>query len=225
MGLFSKLTWSNSKRFNYLFVSLVLFIVLPPFLVDLFFLKYAVILLLINVLGICTIIISVKSPVERYDFVLFIVLILASVLDDTQSIGLEIFRSIFIFLFFTLTIRRLVIYILKVDKVTESVIIGAVSAYLLLGLTGAVLTNLVGIIYPGSFKAPSDFHNFYNMVYYSFVTMSTLGYGDIVPQTPQAKSVAMTISVFGQLYLAVLMAMLVGKFLSYKNNERSDEDI
>lgn len=225
MGLFSKIKWNNSQRFKYLFFSLVLFILLPPFLVNLIILKYVVILLLINVLVICTILITTDSKFERFDFILFLVLLLASIFDNSNNILLEIIRSTVLLVFFTLTFRRLILYILKVEKVTESLIIGAVSAYLLMGLSGAILVDLIDLIYPNSFNILPNYHNFYNMVYYSFVTLSTLGYGDIVPHTPQAKSVAMAISIFGQLYLAVLMAMLVGKFLSDKQNERRNKDV
>lgn len=225
MGLFSKLKWSNDKRFTYLFISLILFILLPPFLVDLIILKYAVILLLINVLVISTILITTNSKVERYDFILFIGLLVASIFDDSKNIPLEVLRSLVLLVFFILTVRRLILYILKIEKVTEAVIVGAVSAYLLMGLSGAVLVNLIDLIYPNSFNINADYHNFYNMIYYSFVTLSTLGYGDIVPQTPQAKSVAMALSIFGQLYLAILMAMLVGKFLYNKQYERHNKDV
>ena len=54
---------------------------------------------------------------------------------------------------------------------------------------------------------------FYGGLYFSFVTISTLGYGDISPLTPQGQAVAIFVAISGQLYLAILMAMLVGKFL------------
>jgi len=57
----------------------------------------------------------------------------------------------------------------------------------------------------------SDFHDF---IYFSFVTMTTLGYGDIIPVSSLAKSITILVSISGQLYLAILVAMLVGKLLS-----------
>jgi hypothetical protein len=50
------------------------------------------------------------------------------------------------------------------------------------------------------------------------VTISTLGYGDISPLTAQAQAVAIFVAISGQLYLAILMAMLVGKFLASKKD-------
>ena len=50
--------------------------------------------------------------------------------------------------------------------------------------------------------------------YYSFVTLSTLGYGDISPQIPISKSLAILETIVGQLYLTIIIALLVGKLLS-----------
>ena len=57
---------------------------------------------------------------------------------------------------------------------------------------------------------------FADYLYYGFVTFSTLGYGDIVPLKPHAKALSLLISVTGQLYLAIIVATLVGKFSSTK---------
>lgn len=56
-----------------------------------------------------------------------------------------------------------------------------------------------------------DFHDY---LYFSFVTMTTLGYGDVTPVSAFAKSVTMTIAVTGQFYMTILIAILVGKYLS-----------
>jgi hypothetical protein len=62
--------------------------------------------------------------------------------------------------------------------------------------------------------------NFSTYLYYGLVTLSTLGYGDIVPTMPFSKSLAILTSISGQLYIAIIIAMLVGKFASQKNEEQ-----
>ena len=52
------------------------------------------------------------------------------------------------------------------------------------------------------------------LVYYTFITLTTAGYGDITPQLPLAQSLAMIIAVMGQFYVAVVVAILVGKYAS-----------
>jgi voltage-gated potassium channel Kch len=59
-----------------------------------------------------------------------------------------------------------------------------------------------------------------NYIYFGFVTLTTLGYGDVVPLTPAAKSLAIFTSITGQMYVAIIIAALVSKYLSQpkKNN-------
>ena len=62
----------------------------------------------------------------------------------------------------------------------------------------------------------SDEARFGASVYFSFVTLTTLGYGDILPLTDRARSLAYLEAVIGQIYLAVLVGKLVGMFVSAK---------
>ena len=62
------------------------------------------------------------------------------------------------------------------------------------------------------------------MVYYSFVTLTTLGYGDIVPVSPSARALATLEALTGQLYLTVLVARLVGLHITHASRRRSAED-
>ncbi len=118
---------------------------------------------------------------------------------------------------FGTTIYKILKSILKLKQVNAQVLAGSVSAYLLLGILSAILFEVVELFYPGSFDYSIRYGAGYNLVYYSFVTLSTLGYGDITPHTPQGQAMAILVSITGQLYLAILMAMLVGKFLKDSN--------
>jgi hypothetical protein len=91
----------------------------------------------------------------------------------------------------------------------------ALSAYLLAGIVFGVIHWTVEGISPGSYGevgasgAPSRF-SLTTALYYSFVTLATLGYGDVVPKTDVARGVAVVEAVSGQLYIAVMIAHLVG---------------
>ena len=63
-----------------------------------------------------------------------------------------------------------------------------------------------------------------DFIYYAFVTMTTLGYGDITPVGSMARSLSIFFSVTGQLYLTMIIAILVGKYLSQKIDTDTDED-
>jgi len=97
-------------------------------------------------------------------------------------------------------------------KITYHRIMGAISLYLLVGMTFVALLTFVGLIIPNSFSGLSFKDNLAlpsNLIYFSFVTLTTTGYGDIVPVLPIARSLCNLESIIGQLYPATLLARLV----------------
>jgi hypothetical protein len=102
-------------------------------------------------------------------------------------------------------------------------IIGAICIYLLLGLNYSFFYLFINMVIPGSFHGltPSTVGNqLLELVYYSFVTMTTLGYGDLTPVKPLARTVAYLQAIVGQFYVAVLVAWLVGMYLSGKDQNQ-----
>jgi hypothetical protein len=96
-------------------------------------------------------------------------------------------------------------------------LVGAVCGYLLLGIIWSLLYSAVETAAPGSFLIPTQDSvdantsaNRGDLGYYSFVTLSTLGFGDVTPVTPIARTLSWLEAVAGQFYLAVLVAGLVG---------------
>ena len=101
----------------------------------------------------------------------------------------------------------------KSKEVNAGVILESVNAYLLLGLMFTMLVAILHLYNSESLNfIESKDVNFQHYIYYTFVTISTLGYGDITPQDDIGKSLSILISVSGQLYIAIIIAMLVGKF-------------
>lgn len=88
-------------------------------------------------------------------------------------------------------------------------IYAALSAYVLAGLFFGVLHRAVAIAWPDSFGEANGFP-LSTAIYFSFVTLATLGYGDVVPKTEVARGLAVFEAVGGQLYIAVTIARLVG---------------
>ena len=107
--------------------------------------------------------------------------------------------------------------VLRGGKVTGDKIAGAICVYLLLGLAWAMIYGLVALVQPGSFHTPVDAHLVehaatraeYGFIYFSFATLTTLGYGDITPASSFARMFAWMEAVVGQLYIAILVARLV----------------
>ena len=99
-------------------------------------------------------------------------------------------------------------------------IIGAICIYLLIGLTWAMLYLFTNLAIPDSFHGLTSTaigEQFSEFLYYSFVTITTMGYGDILPIRPIARTLAYLESIVGQFYVAVLVAWLVGMYLSENN--------
>lgn len=121
--------------------------------------------------------------------------------------------SLMNFFFFLAIVILLISQIAKSSEVSAKVIIEAVNGYLLSGIVFASLTNLIMKYSPEAYSFRLEHEaQIIDVIYYSFVTLTTLGYGDIVPVAPYAKSLAVLNAVFGQIYLTVIIALLVGKF-------------
>ena len=100
--------------------------------------------------------------------------------------------------------------------------IGAICVYLLLGISISILNMMVFRFIPGSFNGLTGSATEaagIDLIYYSFVTMTTLGYGDITPAGPLARFLAYLAAVTGQFYIALLVGTLVGMYLSQRKND------
>jgi voltage-gated potassium channel Kch len=115
-------------------------------------------------------------------------------------------------------------HILKSKKVDSEIIYGAICAYLLIGFMWGGIYLLIEVLNPGSFYIDAA-HNIDNkttyadFLYFSFVTVATLGYGDISPVTPLARNVSIMEGIIGVFYLAILVARLVGLYTVESNRK------
>jgi len=152
------------------------------------------------------------------------IMAVAGVISNMLAIrtGEEIYRilglvTLFLFLLQTIVLAARVVLAEKINR--SNGILGAVSIYLLLGVLWSLLYALTDTMVPGSFNgisedlAGGDYNTF---LYFSFVTLTTLGYGDITPASELAKVFVYIEAIVGQFYLAVLVAGLVGSYLAEK---------
>ena len=103
-------------------------------------------------------------------------------------------------------------------RVGKDRIAGAICVYLMMGVVGGTLASSVETVHPGSFRfpdgsgadqAPYTMSRSSVFLYFSFVTLATLGYGDITPVTPLARTFSWMLAVVGQMYVAIVVARLV----------------
>ena len=138
------------------------------------------------------------------------------------SYVLDLLHSFSFFFFNLFIVVFMVRHIAQSKKVNVTIIINSINGYLLIGILGAVLLAMAEILQKFLYHLDTGAINFaggtakgfHDFLYFSFVTLTTLGYGDVTPVSAFAKSATIIIAVTGQLYLTILIAMLVGKFLS-----------
>ena len=123
---------------------------------------------------------------------------------------------------------RMVMQFASSRRVTAHTLLIAVNGYLLIGLIYAIYAMLVTRFFPESFYVPleDDFLSgstaLHTFVYYAFINMSTVGFGDIIPVTEAGRALAILLAVTGPLYIATVIAFLVGKFTSNFSSVQSD---
>jgi len=152
--------------------------------------------------------------------------------------GMPVLALITVFVFWS--IKRL-LYCLSCEKVISSkVISGAVAGYLQLGITGGLLFSVLETVAPGSFvntareykgmalevfsgsssEIASWMLDMSRIYYFAFVSLTTVGYGDIVPTTPAAQMASVALSISGPLYLALVMGLLISRYTIQGDNQK-----
>jgi len=141
-----------------------------------------------------------------------------------NSVYIDLVKLGFIIAFFVFVMSFLVSFISKSTSVDVNVLIVSINIYLLAGIIGASLSLAFWYIYPDAYNIPTyiDPPVFVHFLYYSFITMSTVGYGDITPRIPETQTLAYLLSITGQLYVAIIIAFLIGKFLMQVNKQKAN---
>ena len=148
---------------------------------------------------------------SRFYFVLVLAVVTAllSFYHQTGNRSVDVAFQLCLSLFLlTMIIQILKKAVLKNEKVSREKIAAALCVYLLAGYLWACLYTFADILNPGAFQ--NNLRGYPDLLYYSFITLATVGYGDITPVTPLARSLAVLEAITGQLYLAVMIARLVG---------------
>ncbi len=155
--------------------------------------------------------------------VLFIPALVSQLLasySNTESVVLT--AAAFRVLFLGYVIGGIVLHLLRGRKVTLDTIAGAACAYMLIGALWASLYQAVDHLRPGAFNIPDTWlvgprrDRQLALTYFSFVTLTTVGYGDITPTEPGVGGLCVAEAIVGQLYLAIMIARLVGLHLTQR---------
>lgn len=132
----------------------------------------------------------------------------------------RIYSYILLSLYLGLLVFTFATQIAKFKTVTLNTITATLCLYLVIGLFWGALYSLLYELDPGSYSGAlldnTDGNKFSLFIYFSIVTLTTLGYGDITPQTLEASSLCQLEAIVGQFFTAVVIAWLVGSYASSK---------
>ncbi len=210
----------RDTRFLILLILILFMLVLTPFL-D----KFIQTKILMDVfLTAIFIFIIYTIRLKRLQAIIALILVLPLIFTTWSEYFVEIrtislLTRIFGVLFFAYAAINIMRIITKSEEVNRETIFAAIVAYLLMALMWAFLYMILERVSPGSFSFPDkgSWGETMRFEYLSFVTITTLGYGDITPTTDQASALVLTEAFVGQIYLVVLVAWLVGMFVSRKS--------
>jgi len=152
-------------------------------------------------------------PLYLIDIAFVVPTLLATWLDSIYQNDITFVASYLTMMIFFLYLQYLIItQMIHAHRVETNTIFGAMNIYLVAGLIWAYAFILLNHFDSSAFHLP-DYETLSKEVelftYYSFTTLTTLGYGDIVAQSAQARMLSVLEAVFGQLYLAIVIAKLV----------------
>jgi hypothetical protein len=198
-------------RFLFLFISMVLMFVFRPFLTEHLTIAYLMEIFLFLVF--LSAVYAIRQKKSVFIIALFLLLLtevlqLLSHLLDIPS--LDTLSNILGGLLLAYTATVILFHLFREDRITGDLIMGAICVYFLMGLVWALVYSTLEFFQPGSFQMPQGTVNQATFTYYSYVTLTTLGYGEITPISGPARSFAVLEAMMGQIYLAVLIARLVG---------------
>jgi len=132
--------------------------------------------------------------------------------------GYDYFHLFLMLIFFIMSAKHTATQVLFTGAITGNKILGAICLYLLMGLIFAIIYTLLHLSFNNAFNNmtnPTEWYSLFpDFIYFSFVTLTTLGFGDISPNMPLARFLVYLEAIVGQFYLAVLVASLVGQRMS-----------
>jgi hypothetical protein len=225
----------KSDKFMLLLASLALLLISSPFLnsSNLGQMIFSFLLIIIPLSGIYAVISDKKQ--------LSIALILAIPFIIINTINTLIDHSVLFYLntilailFYLYTIVVILNVILRSKRISHDILFGAISVYLLIGVTWAAFYSVTERLSPRSFKSSVPDINIYeytgqidwsDYIYYSFSTLSTVSYGDIMPVNPFARTLSVFEAVTGVFYVAILISLLVSRYVSQSIGREIKSDV
>ena len=219
------------RRFTILLILLICFLLATPVLLELVSHQVSmgmrIVLFVISTMWVASATFAVSGT--RKTTIIAVVLMAISLLlevfnkllpSDQSEIVFHLLRIVFLCFIIHVLFKE----IFRHSIITFNTICASICIYLLMGSLWGNIFSLLDVIHPGSIVFNTPLHPSaqpqtaltrpFHMLYFSFVTLSTVGYGDAVPVTTAARMFAATEALIGQIYLLVMVSRLVGMQIS-----------
>ena len=208
------------SRFIYIIFAIILVLLVNPFIRPLGLIGHLFSTLILSMIPLA----SAYTLTEDRKKAIIILLIAAPfvILEGlnvffTNRLLLVVAYSFGTILYFYIVVL-LVIKLLSIRVITADLIFCAISIYLLIGIMWAGIYRVLEGISPGSFSETTD------LLYFSFVTLTTVGFGDVAPLSPLSRRLAVFEAAMGNVYVAVIIAMIVGRYMQMQVEQNSESE-
>lgn len=144
----------------------------------------------------------------------------SSMISRTENTENILIRLSIYFVFHIIVTWNIIQQVLKAKRVTKNVIIGLMSGYISLGFLAFFLFMSIELVQPGSFQGVlMESENLElradAIMYYAYITLLTIGYGEIVPAVPIAQKAAILVGLVGQFYMVIITAVVIEKYIRH----------
>lgn len=126
---------------------------------------------------------------------------------------LRLISSFLLFLYFCILLLR---QLRMIKEMNLQFILGPILGFVYLGVIGGILFEFAHFMDPASFHLRGDYSG-YIFYYFSFISITTVGYGDVTPLTQPSQALTLVMNIIGQFYLAIVIAVFVGKYINVKS--------
>ena len=211
------------SRFIYIIFAIMLVLLVNPFIRPLGLIGHLISTLLLAMIPLAS---AFALTEDRKKAIIVLLIAAPFVILD----GLNVFLTnrplmVVAFSFGTILYFYIVVLLVKnllsIRVITADLIYCAISIYLLIGIMWAGIYTVLEGISPGSFSGTSGT---VDLLYFSFVTLTTVGFGDVAPLSILGKRLAVFEAAMGSIYMAVIIAMIVGRYMSMQVEQDSESE-
>lgn len=210
--------WLFIHRHPIFLIGLLTFFILPEVFEKVFHISFSFRFFIVILIMSSMLLIHASPGRRLFSYLLVIVLIFFLIIWNNVRESYNIDQAAFVALFIYFSFISFFLFrdLMQNKKITGSVIIGAFAGYFMIGVIYFFIFAVLDNAYPDTTSIDMQMDGgLDDMFYFSFITLTTIGYGDFAPTSILGKKIAILEGLIGQFYIAIVMAILVGKFLSH----------